>query len=172
MSILIDESYSNPNTPLWLSSQAQSNPYHSCVIANDGGNTYGVDINANTTIGYAYASTSGFVDGYSYLCVLGLRITAYSTANSLISYSLVYTDSDNKTYEGGCSYYLDTVISQYYENGVNISLPFIYKQGSDILLYIRNSGTDTVGTTISFNSCCIIETNQKPTSVSDYFIVK
>lgn len=159
MSVLINQSYANPDTPIWTKTGAIS--YNSAQIGITQNTFTSYFAVRESTLQMTSADTTGMVDGQSYLCQYGflLQLTneGYDSPISLF-FTLSYTDSDLAIWESGIEYYWDNTILTSQECVLGISLPFILKGIEPIYFSVYNASGNDCSIIISTYSESISET--------------
>jgi len=173
MSILIDESYANPNQQLWATNGSVPAPLPA-IFATDGfdsGNGY--TIPANTQVALTFADTGGFITGASYNCIYCFYIADVTYRETTTTPFPLIFGLNFKNYSSGIEYITDTTQI----NNPNpslllwMSLPFIYDgSNTSIEFTVTNPNRSETYFVIVTTSEAIIQTSSSPTSVTQYFI--
>jgi hypothetical protein len=161
MSVLINQFYANPATPIWGGGSA-SLP---CVIAVDGGTPTAYTIEAESVVNILSLDTSGFVDGCSYLVMIGFQASVsagFPLAPEPILFGLSYTDEDG-VWSSGTQLYYDNTITQTQNPVLGISLPLVYNGGSNVVFFISNVDVANIEITLELLTQAVIETGTAPT---------
>lgn len=173
MSILIDESYANPNQQLWASTNSVLSNLPVAFATNGFGVSTTYDIDAFSTIALTFADTGSLITGASYNCIYCFFLGNIIIRDPYVDlYPMIFT-LNFASYSAGIEYVFDSTLVNNPEPSeiISISLPFIYDGSNQSISFsFTNTTRSNIQFVVSSTAEAIIETSSTPTKVPQYFI--
>jgi len=163
MSILVNQFYANPTTPIW--GQGMPISVMPCAIATSGGSPTAYTIEIGGPITILEADTTGLVNGYSYLIMVGFtcQLTGFLPVGTMpVGFGLTYSDGSGTQWLSGTQYFYDSTIVASQTAPMYMSLPFVYTGGSNVQFTVTNYDSPNIEVTIQLTSQAIIQTSVAP----------